>query len=94
MNKDVAFKDGVLVPHVACGHGYQPPSEDIYFNKILANSGIDKWVDTTLIAPHITVGVIDDKSWKSYVDDHQGDPGMIEREAMRSEEKVAEKVEA
>lgn len=46
------------------------PSEDMYFCALCEHSGIPQYVDTGLIAPHLTDGYIDDGSWRAYAADH------------------------
>jgi hypothetical protein len=51
------------------------PSEDMYFCALCEKAGVPQYVDTGLIAPHLTVGYIDDSSWRAWVADHPGSVG-------------------
>lgn len=42
------------------------PGEDIWFCERLGEAGIDIWVDTTVICPHLREGWVDQGSYESY----------------------------
>ena len=46
------------------------PSEDMYFSKICEEAGIEMFVDTTIVSPHITLGLIDQDTHEAYMADH------------------------
>jgi hypothetical protein len=46
------------------------PSEDIFFGLACESAHIDCYCDTTVVCPHLSIGVIDQKSWDDYVADH------------------------
>lgn len=48
------------------------PSEDIFFCMCLGAAGIPMYVDTTLVAPHLTVSTVADDTWAAYLEDNPG----------------------
>lgn len=46
------------------------PSEDIYFGECCESAEIQHYLDTTLVSPHITDSMVDESSWRSWVEDH------------------------
>jgi hypothetical protein len=46
------------------------PSEDIFFGLACEAAGIECYCDTTVVSPHLTVSVVDEKSWAEWLKDH------------------------
>jgi hypothetical protein len=59
------------------GSALVAPSEDMYFCGLCEKAGVPQYVDTGLIAPHLTTGFIDDSSWRAWVNDHPGSVGPM-----------------
>jgi len=46
------------------------PSEDMYFGQCCESAGIEHWLDTTLVSPHLTTSQVDEESWRLWIEDH------------------------
>jgi hypothetical protein len=61
-------------------------SEDIEFCELCEKNGIDIWVDTTVVVPHLTDRAITEQTFRHWVADHPGDsragtvPVLVTRE--------------
>lgn len=46
------------------------PSDDIFFAKLCERAGVQQYVDTELVTPHLALAKIDQKPWDAYVKAH------------------------
>ncbi len=52
----------------AAAGGY--PSDDIWFCRLCREAGIGLWCDTTTVSPHMATRWIDEKAFRSYLEEH------------------------
>jgi hypothetical protein len=53
------------------------PSEDMFFSEICNRAGIELWLDTNLVCPHLFTGFIDESSWKQFRQEHTAGGGKV-----------------